>query len=528
MPQKSGAANKGSGEAPLVANPWLIAVSVILPTFMEVVDTSIASVALPHIAGSLSASTDEATWVLTSYLAANAIVLPASGWFAVKFGRKRFLLVCIVIFTAASFASGASTSLAMIMLARAIQGAGGGALQPLSQAILMESFPPAKRGLAMAVFGLGVVVAPIIGPTLGGWLTDQYSWRWAFYINIPVGILALIMISRFIEDPPYIRKAKAGRLDYIGFGLLAVGLGTLQIVLDKGQENDWFAAAWIRWASVAVGISLVVFVIRQLTIDRPIVDLRILTNRNFGLGCLLIALFGSGIYGLVTLLPLFYQTLMRYTASAAGLAVSPRGLGAVVIMPVVGFLGSKLDNRMFIALGFLLFGLAGLWFGGLTLDVSQWSFFWPIVISGVAAGMVFVPLTTTTMGTLSNEQMGNAAGLFNLARNIGGSAGISILNTMVIRHQQLRRSEMIGHLNPLNTRFQQTFAKVQGVVATRGGPGTPQHKPYALVQQLFERQIQALSYVDIFRFIAIGSFACILVVFMLRGVTAKEGATAAH
>ena len=247
------AGSQGFSASRPVTSPWLIAVSVMLATFMEVLDTSIASVALPYIAGSLSATNDEATWVLTSYLVANAIVLPASTWFSLKFGRKRFLVVCIVIFTVSSFACGAATSLGMILLARAVQGAGGGALQPLSQSILLESFPPDKRGSALAVFALGVVVAPVLGPTLGGYLTDTYSWRWAFYINIPIGILAVLLIMRFVEDPPYIKNAKPGRIDAIGLGLLAVWLGALQIILDKGQEDDWFGATWIRWTACAPG-----------------------------------------------------------------------------------------------------------------------------------------------------------------------------------------------------------------------------------------------------------------------------------
>src|SRR5579884_1995485 len=325
-----------------------------LPTFMEVLDTSIASVALPHIAGSLSATTDEATWVLTSYLVANAIILPASSWFSLKFGRKRFLITCIVIFTISSFACGAATSLGMILVARAIQGAGGGALQPLSQAILLESFPPEKRGSAMAAFALGVVVAPVLGPTLGGWLTDQYSWRWAFYINIPIGVLAILLISRFVEDPHYVRHAKPGRLDSFGLGLLALWLGALQLILDKGQEDDWFGAVWIRWAALLLVICFVWFIVRQLKIKNPIVNLRIFLDRNFAVGCLLIGLFGGVIYGIVTILPLFYQTVMGYTAGAAGIAVSPRGIGAILVMPAIGVLTARIDNRWLIATGFLV------------------------------------------------------------------------------------------------------------------------------------------------------------------------------
>src|SRR5579864_2432095 len=369
-----------------VSSPWLIAVAVMLATFMEVLDTSIAAVALPYIAGSLSATNDEATWVLTSYLVANAIVLPASSWFSLRFGRKRFLIACIVIFTVSSFACGAATSLAMILIARAVQGAGGGALQPLSQSILLESFAPEKRGSAMAVFALGVVVAPVLGPTLGGWLTDAYSWRWAFYINIPVGIFAVFMISRYVKDPEYIRDAKPGKLDGVGLGLLAVWLGALQIILDKGQEDDWFGATWIRWAFAILIVGFVLFLVRQFRHKQPLVDLRVFRHRNFTLGCLLIGLFGAAIYGLVTLLPLFYQELMGYTALAAGLAVSPRGVGAIIAMPIIGYLTAKIDNRLLIAFGFGLFGISALLFGRVNLSIGQWSFIWAILISGFGSG----------------------------------------------------------------------------------------------------------------------------------------------
>jgi DHA2 family multidrug resistance protein len=509
-------------------NPWLVAIAVVLPTFMEVLDTSIATVALPHIAGSLSASTDEATWVLTSYLVANAVVLPASGWFSLKLGRKRFLLACIVLFTLASFVCGAAVSLGMILIARAVQGAGGGALQPLSQAILLESFPPAKRGLAMAMFGLGVVVAPIIGPTLGGYLTDQYSWRWAFYINIPIGVLALFLIGRFVEDPPYIRNANPGRIDAIGLGLLAVWLGALQIILDKGQESDWFGAVWIRWTAAILAFALVAFLFRELTIRRPLVDLRIFTNRNFAIGCLLIGLFGAVIYGVITLLPLFYQTLMGYTAGLSGITVSPRGVGAILIMPIIGYLTSRIDNRLFIAAGFAIFGFTSLWFANLTLGMSQWTMLWPIVISGAASGMVFVPLSTTTMGTLTNEQMGNASGLYNLLRNIGGSVGISMVDTLIARHTQLHRAELAGRISPGNPVFSAAYSRIETLASMRGAP-LPHRTSYDILSQMLNQQAATWSYVDDFRYLAIACFLCFPIVFLLKKVVGKKGAApAAH
>ncbi len=506
-------------------SPWLIAISVMLATFMEVLDTSIASVALPYIAGSLSATNDEATWVLTSYLVANAIILPASPWFSRKFGRKRFLISCIIIFTVSSFACGAATSLGMILIARAIQGAGGGALQPLSQAILLESFPPDKRGIALAVFGLGVVVAPVLGPTLGGYLTDTYSWRWAFYINIPIGIFAVLMITRFVEDPEYIRKAVAGKIDAIGLGLLALWLGCLQIVLDKGQEDDWFGATWIRWAVGTLVVALVLFIIRELRAEKPLVDLRIFRQRNFRLGCILIALFGGALYGLVTLLPLFYQELLGYTAYAAGWAVSPRGIGAIIAMPIIGVLTSKIDNRWLIAFGFLIFGISSLRFGQADLEISQWSFLWAIILSGFGIGCIFVPLSNVIFAGLPNEQVGNGTGLYNLFRNVGGSIGISIVNTIVARHAQLHQNELVRSIVPSSVAVQNQLRSLEAYLQAQGNsPADAMQKAYALISRQVQAQATLWSYVDDFRYMALMCFACIPVVFLLKKAVARRGA----
>jgi DHA2 family multidrug resistance protein len=522
-PPAQSASTSGKG------NPWLVAIAVMLATFMEVLDTSIAAVALPYIAGSLSATNDEATWVLTSYLVANAIILPASSWFSLRFGRKRFLIVCIVIFTISSFACGSATSLAWILIARAVQGAGGGALQPLSQSILLETFPPQKRGLAMAVFALGVVVAPVLGPTLGGWLTDSYSWRWAFYINIPVGVFAVFMISRYVEDPPYIKDAHPGKFDGIGLGLLAVWLGCLQIILDKGQEDDWFSATWIRWAATILVIAFVAFLIREFRHDKPLVDLRVFRHRNFAIGCVLIGLFGAAIYGLVTLLPLFYQELMGYTALAAGWAVSPRGIGAIVAMPIIGYLTAKMDNRWLIAFGFLLFAAASLWFGEVNLSIGQWTFLWAILISGFGSGCVFVPLSTTAMAFLKNEEIGNASGLYNLLRNIGGSIGISVVNTIVSRHEQVHRNELAGSLSPARVTVHDTLLEMQQYLSTRGASSTDaMHQAYGLINQSLTGQARLWSYVDDFRYMALMCFFCVPIVFALKKAVRKGPAGAAH
>lgn len=509
-------------------NPWIIAVAVMLATFMEVLDTSIAAVALPYIAGSVAATNDEATWVLTSYLVANAIFLPASSWFSLKFGRKRFLIVCIGIFTVSSFFCGSASSLGFILLARAVQGAGGGALQPLSQAILLESFPPEKRGLAMSAFALGVVVAPVLGPTLGGWLTETYSWRWAFYINVPVGILAILLIARFVEDPPYIKNAKPGRLDGLGLGLLAVWLGALQIILDKGQEDDWFGATWIRWATAILIVGLVLFLIRELTHDKPLVDLRIFRNRNFLTGCILIFLFGAVVYGLITILPLFFQELLGYTALAAGWAVAPRGLGALLFMPAIGILTGRFDNRYLVCAGFVFTGVCTLWLGRATLDIGQWSLFWPILLTGAGMSLIFVPLATATMGTLRNEEIGNASGLYNLMRNVGGSIGISVVNTLLLRHEQLHRDVMSHNLAPFSHIFQDQLNALTAYLSQHADPATAARQATGILNRMLDGQAALWSFVDDFRLLAALCLLCAPIAFAMVKVRRRGGATMAH
>jgi DHA2 family multidrug resistance protein len=506
----------------------MIAIAVMLATFMEVLDTSIAAVALPHIAGSVSATNDEATWVLTSYLVANAIVLPASGWFSLKFGRKRFLITCIIIFTVSSFLCGAATSLAVLLFARALQGAGGGALQPLSQAILLESFPPEKRGLAMSVFALGVVVAPVLGPTLGGWLTETYSWRWAFYINIPVGIFAVLMIARFVQDPPYIKKAIAGKLDALGLGLLAIWLGALQIVLDKGQEDDWFGAMWIRWAVVILVVAFVAFLVRELTHDKPLVRLRIFKDRNFAAGCVLIFLFGGVVYGLVTLLPLFFQELLGYTALAAGMAVSPRGLGSLFFMPVIGLLTDRMDNRYLVCAGFVFTALCSFAMGRADLGISQWSLLWPIVFSGASMSLIFVPLAATTMGTLPNEEIGNASGLYNLMRNVGGSIGIAIMNTMLARHEQVHRNDLVHSINGASHTFQQQYQAMWGYLTQYSAAGTAGKQAFKMMDGMLNQQAALMSFVDDFRYLGFICLLCAPIAFAMKRVRGRGGSSMAH
>ena len=509
-------------------NPWLIAAAVMLATFMEVLDTSIASVALPYIAGSLSASNDEATWVLTSYLVSNAIVLPASNWFSLKFGRKRFLMSCVAIFTLASFACGAAPSLALLLVFRVIQGAGGGALQPLSQAILLESFPPAKRGAAMAVFALGVVVAPVLGPTLGGWLTDTYSWRYAFYINIPIGLLALYMINAYVKDPSYIKNAVASRFDNLGFGALIVWVGCLQVILDKGQEVDWFGAVWLRWAAFAMVVAFAVFIYHSIWGKDPLVNLRILKNRNFAIGCALIFMFGIAIYSTVVVLPLFYQELLGYTAFTAGLVVAPRGLGAICGMPVIGYLSNKADPRYLLTFGFLTFGLTTLYFGSISLGVSPTTLFLPILITGFGLSFVFVPINTAAYGTLSNEQIGNASGLFNLMRNVGGSIGISIATVLLTRRADSHQNELNNYNSISGTAFQNSLHGAQQALNNPYGHANSLHAAQSTLYQQLQRQALSWAFVDVFRWLSLLCVVCIILVWFLAKVKPGKAPEGVH
>ena len=509
-------------------NPWLIAASVMLATFMEVLDTSVANVSLPHIAGNLSATPEESTWVLTSYLISNAIILPATNWLGYFFGRKRFLIVCIIIFTLSSALCGAATSLGVLLFARVMQGAGGGALQPIAQAVLLESFPAERRGSAMAVYGMGIVVAPIIGPTLGGWITDNYSWRWIFYINIPVGILAVLMANTFIEDPPYIKSQRPGRIDYIGFGLMAVGLATLQLVLDKGQEEDWFSSTFITRATVIAVIAVIAFVIWELRTKEPIVNLRVLANRNFAVGTALIALMGVVLYGTIALLPLFLQTLMGYPALESGLAVSPRGIGAIVSMLFVGRLVGKMDGRYLIMVGFLILAISTYVLGNINLQISISSIVWPQITSGFAIGFVFVPLTVLATGTLSNEQIGNATGIYNLMRNVGGSFGIAGVTTMLARGAQSHQAAMVSHLTPYDPAFQQRLHQMMSGFATHADLMAASQQAYGAIYQTLVRQATVMAYIDNFRLMAFLCVICTPAALLFKKVRARAGSPAMH
>ena len=507
-------------------NPWLIALAVMLSTFMEVLDSSVANVSLAHMAGNLSVSNHEATWVLTSYLVSNAIVLPATAWFSGFFGRKRFLILCTMLFTVSSALCGFANSLGMLVFARVIQGAGGGALVPISQAILLESFPVEKRGLAMAVFAMGVVVAPIIGPTVGGWITDDYSWRWIFFINVPLGILSVLMVRKFVEDPPYIKKVHASDIDYVGFSLMAIGLGVLQVILDKGQEVDWFEAAWLCWATFLVVASLTAFVFWELHAKNPVVNLRILKNVNFATGTIIMAVVGAILYATTALLPLFLQSLMGYSAYLAGLAISPRGIGAFLTAIIIGRVGGLIDGRIFVALGLGILGWACYDLGNLNLEIGIMNIVWPIIGSGIGISAIFVPLSTITLANLKKEDMGNGTGLFNLMRNIGGSIGIAMATTLIARMSQVHQAMIVSHLTPYDPVFQERFQTISQLMA-QTGHGTSPSLALGVIYQELLRQSALLAYVDNFRWFGIASLLCVSLVFLFRKVHVPKGASVA-
>ena len=508
-------------------NPWLVALSVMLAAFMEVLDTSIANVSLGHIAGSLSVSTDESTWVLTTYLISNAIVIPATAWFGQRFGRKRFLMTCMVVFTAASFLCGAATSLSMLLVMRIIQGAGGGALQPIAQSILLEAFPREKHGQAMGLYGLGVVIAPIIGPVLGGWITDNFTWRWIFLINVPVGIVALLLMKRFIHDPSWIRHARPPRLDVLGFGFMALWLGCQEVLFDKGQEDDWFGSHFVVLMAVLAALGLVAFVWRMLASERPFVNLGVLKSYNFSLGLGLMFSAGVMLYGLTATIPLLLESLLGYSALQSGYAMIPRGLGALIAMPLAGRLVSKVPGRYLVAGGFSLFGAASLALAGLSPDLSPGSLFWPLFLSGVSIAFIFVPLNTISLGVLPPQQLGNASGIFNLMRNMGGSVGISLVTTFLARSAQLHQTALVAHLTPYDPAYTFSLQTMTAGLAAAVDPAAARQTALATLYHGVVAQANLLAYLDNFRWFAGVAVACVAAALLFRKVKVS-GPIASH
>jgi MFS transporter, DHA2 family, multidrug resistance protein len=497
-------------------NPWIIAIAVMLSTFMEVLDTTVVNVSLPHIAGSLSATVDEATWTLTSYLVSNAIILPLTGWLGNFFGRKRLLIMCVTGFTTASFLCGLAPNLEFLILFRVIQGACGGGLQPISQAVLLESFAPRDRGKAMAFWGLGIVVAPMLGPVLGGWLTDAFSWRWVFYINIPIGIASIIMTKLFVFDPPYIRRSSE-RVDYWGIGMLAVGIGTLQVVLDKGQEKDWFGTHWITALLILAIVALTVFVIYELRTPHPVVNLRVFKIRTYATGVFMMAVLGVGLYGSIVLIPLVLQTLLGYPALQAGIAMVPRGLGSFIAMPVVGMIMVWADSRKLLAIGLATVAFTLIQLSRLNLNAGYWDFFWPQFVMGLALGLLFVPLTTTTMDPIPKETMGNATSLFNVVRNLGGSIGIATVETLQVRREQIHIHSLAAHVSGYNLRAQMLINALRQAFIQGGADfATATHRAYSAIWGMVARQATMMAYNDAFRLLGILFILMLPLIFLMK------------
>jgi MFS transporter, DHA2 family, multidrug resistance protein len=511
-------------------NPWVIALAVTLATFMEVLDTSIANVALPHISGSLSAGQDESTWVLTSYLVSNAIVLPLSGWLSSIVGRKRFYMGCVALFTISSFLCGLAPNLATLIIFRVMQGAGGGGLQPSEQAILADTFEPAKRGMAFAVYGIAVVMAPAIGPTLGGWITDNYTWRWIFFINIPVGILSLLLTSRLISDPPHMKRRKLSetKIDYIGLGFVAVGLGALQVVLDKGQREDWFESNLIIVLTIVSVAALLFVVFWEWTRKDPIIDLHLFKDRTFASANFLMFMLGFALLGSTLLLPLFMQTMLGYTAQQSGFALMPGGFTIMILMPLVGFLLSRYDAR-----GLMVFGLCVLSFSlfhmtHFNLGVDFRTVVYARVIQAAGMAFLFVPINTAAYSFLPREKNNAASGLMNLARNIGGSVGISVVTTMLDRRSQVHQSNLMSNISGTNLKLQSMLSGISKALQNRGvDAASATQQAWARVQSLVLRQATMLSYIDCFWLLGIAIGMMVPLVFIMKK-SKPGGAVAAH
>jgi DHA2 family multidrug resistance protein len=503
-------------------NPWIVAISVMFCTFMEVLDTTVVNVSLPHIAGNLSATIEEATWVLTSYLVANAIVLPMTGWLANHFGRKRLLMASVVGFTASSFLCGAAPTLPLLVVFRVLQGLCGGALQPLSQAVLLEAFPPEGRGKAMGFWGLGIVTAPVLGPVFGGWLTDSYTWRWVFYINLPVGILSILMVQWFVFDPSYIKRDETARIDYWGIGMLAVWIAALQIAFDKGQQLDWFSSPFIVWLLVIAGAFVIGFLIRELLAEHPVVDLRIFKVASYSAGVFLMAALGFVLYGSIVILPIWLQTLMGYPATRAGLTMAPRGLGSMIAMPLVGIILPRFDPRKLLASGLLL-GAASTWqFGQMNLNVGYWDLFWPQFVQGFGLGLIFVPLTTISMGRVPRESMGNATSLFNLMRNIGGAVGIAVIAMLNTRYQQKYINILGSHVAQGDPATGQWLGSLRSMfLGTGSGPGLAEQRAYGAMFGLVQQQAAMRAFVDIFKLVT-GMFLLMIPLLLLMRKPKKD------
>ncbi|WPZ35151.1 DHA2 family efflux MFS transporter permease subunit [Thalassobaculum sp. OXR-137] len=516
----------GAGAAPAArrkVNPWIIAPVVAMAAFMEVLDLSIANVALPHIAGSLSASRDQSTWILTSYLVTNAIILPLSGWLSTVIGRKKFYMMCIAGFGIASLLCGMAPTLELLIIARTLQGLTGGGLQPVSQAILADTFPPHQRAMAFAMYGISVVFAPAIGPTLGGWITDNFSWHWIFLVNVPVSIVLWLLVEALIEDPEAAkeevkrRRAAGIRIDYIGFALLALGLGCLQILLDKGQEEDWFSSHFIVIMALLAVVGIIAFVIWELGSEDPIVDLSLLRDRNFAIANAMMFMLGFVLMGSTALLPLFVQSLFGYTAMQAGMVLSPGGFMIMAAMPLVGRLVGVVDARYLIMFGLLCSASGLILMSGFTLEADFWTIAHARMVQAAGLGFLFIPISSMAYVGLPPGKNNQAAALINLSRNLGGSVGIALLSTWLVRGTQAHRADLAGHVSPLNAEYLQQVAAVErGLLANGADPSRVHDMAVAVIARSMGQQAELLGFLNDFTTLAIVFFALVPAVIFLR------------
>ncbi|MBA3962976.1 MAG: DHA2 family efflux MFS transporter permease subunit [Chthoniobacterales bacterium] len=513
-------------------NPWAIALTVTIATFMEVLDTAIANVSLPHIAGSLSASQDEATWVLTSYLVANAVVLPLSAWVSDRVGRKRFYMTCVLLFTISSFLCGLAPNLGLLIFFRVLQGIGGGGLAPSEQAILADTFEPAKRGVAFAVYGMAVVLAPAIGPTLGGFITDHYSWHWIFFINVPVGVFSLFLTSHFVEDPPQLqeatKKSRGLSIDYLGAGLIAIALGSLEVVLDKGQEDDWFSSSFIVFFTVLALVSLAVFLTYEWQQEHPILNLRLFQNRNFAVCTVLMLTLGGVLYGTTVLIPQFVQTVLGYTAQLAGEVLTPGGFVVILCLPLVGRLVSKVDARYLIAFGFISSALALLHMTNLYAGISFRSAVLFRVYQAIGLAFLFVPINTIAYIGIPPDQNGQVSAIINLCRNLGGSIGIATLTTLLARRTQVHQDYLVSHITSGNAPLQSSLTSIsQGLRHAGVGAVDAVSQAYGQIARTVGQQANILAYIDVIEIFAIVCLAVVPLLFLARRSEAGR-APAAH
>jgi MFS transporter, DHA2 family, multidrug resistance protein len=513
-------------------NPWVIAVTVTLATFMEVLDTSIANVALPHISGNLSAGADESTWVLTSYLVSNAIVLPLSGWFSSLIGRKRFYMSCVALFTVSSFLCGLAPSLGVLVLFRILQGVGGGGLQPSEQAILNDTFPLEKRGMAFAVYGLAVVVAPTIGPWLGGWITDNFSWRWIFYINVPVGIVSLLLTSVLVSDPPYMKAMAAKRsfrIDYIGIGLISLGLGSMQIILDKGEREDWLSSNFIVCFFVLMLIGLIAGIFWELHEKEPVVDLRMLKNRNFALATLAMFFLGFVLYASTVLIPQFLQQLLGYTAQLAGMALSPGGAVIMCMMPVVGVLVSRVDTRILITFGCIVSSLALFVMAGWDLGLDYGHAVRARMMQSFGLAFLFIPINVSAFAYVPREKTNMGTGIINLARNIGASVGIATVTTMLQRRTQAHQARLMEHVNGLSAAYHNMITGTQERLVSAGsGLAQASEQAHGMLLGTVQRQAAMLAFIDNFKMLGVVFFAVIPILLLLKKPKSQAGSVPVH